>query len=92
MSDRNYKYLSNLASKLQGIAGYISFDAVGKDYPLETKHALLEAAHALDSNAIRIIKKRDGLVMANARGKERLMTWRERCALWLLNGKTEIRP
>ena len=52
----------------------------------------LEASHALDAHSIRVHRKRDGLLMVNARGKSRFMTLRERIAYWLLGNTTEIRP
>ena len=81
-------YRSNLASKCQGIAHNLSYNepVVGT-----AKHLLIEASHALDSCAVRVHKKRDGLLIVNARGKSRYMTWRERIAYWVL-GVTEIRP
>lgn len=83
-----YEYRSNLASKCQGIAHNLSYNepVVGT-----AKHFLIEASHALDSGAVRVHKKRDGLLLINARGKSRYMTWRERIAYWIL-GATEIRP
>ena len=56
------------------------------------KHTLREAAYFIDSQCIRVHRKRDGLLMITARGKARFMTWRERLAYWLLRNKTEIRP
>ena len=43
-------------------------------------------------HSIRVHRKRDGLLMVNARGKSRFMTLRERIAYWLLGNTTEIRP
>lgn len=56
------------------------------------KHTLREAAHFIDSQIVRLHKKRDGLLAINARGKSRFLTMRERLAVWLLRGKTEVRP
>ncbi len=78
-----------LASKCQGVARCLSYNA--KPHEGEAKHLLLEASHALDSHAIRVHKKRDGLLIINARGKSRYMTLRERIA-YLLLGSTEILP
>ena len=58
----------------------------------QAKHTLLEASHALDVHSIRVHRKRDGLLMVNARGKSRFMTLRERIAYWLLGNTTDIRP
>lgn len=82
-------YLSDLASKCQGIARCISYNVESE---AQTKHILLEASHALDSNSIRVHQKHDGLLIVNARGKSRFMTLRERFAYWLLGNTTEIRP
>lgn len=86
-SDRRRRFLSDVALRLQGFARCLSYS---DDGPL--KHTLLEASHALDSHAIRVHKKRGGLLIVNARGRSRYMSWRERLAHWLLNGRTEIRP
>jgi len=83
-------YESKLASKCQGAARCISFDSTVAGGGL--KHLLLEASHALDSHAVRVHRKRDGLLLVNARGKSRFMTLRERIAYWLLGNTTEIRP
>ncbi|MDL5036798.1 hypothetical protein QRD40_10615 [Comamonas sp. Y6] len=82
------EYQSTLASKCQGVARNLSYNdpVVGS-----AKQTLIEASHALDSSAVRVHKKRDGLLLINARGKSRYMTWRERIA-YLLLGTTEIRP
>ena len=84
------EYRSDLASKCQGLARCLTYN----DKPLEAKakHLLLEASHALDSAAIRVHRKRDGLLIINARGKSRFMTLRERLAYWLLEQSTEIKP
>lgn len=85
-----HQYTSDLASKCQGLARCLTYN----DKPLEakTKHLLLEASHALDAHSIRVHRKRDGLLMVNARGKSRFMTLRERIAYWLLGNTTDIRP
>lgn len=83
-------YLSKLASQCQGLARNLSYndgDLIGS-----VKHTLIEASQALDHNAVRVHKKSDGLLIINARGKCRFLTIRERIAIWLLHGKTEIRP
>jgi hypothetical protein len=81
-------YLSALADRCAGHARQISYN--DKDGAL--KHTLHEASHALDTASVRVHKKADGLLLINARGKSRFMTWRERIAHALLGGKTEIRP
>ena len=79
-------HLSNLASGLQGHARAISYD----DGPL--KALLQSSSHALDTEAVRVHGKTDGLLLINARGKARYMTFRERLAYRLLGKRTEIRP
>lgn len=83
-------YESILASKCQGVARCLTYN--DDEHQAAAKHTLLEASHALDQHAIRVHTKKDGLLMVNARGKSRFMTFRERIAFWLLKGKTEIRP
>ena len=78
---------SELASRLQGHCLRLSYN--DKD---GLKHDIREAAHRLDSSSVRIQRKRDGLLIINGRGKARFMTWRERLALFILGGATEIRP
>ena len=85
-----HQYTSDLASKCQGVARCISYNA--STHEAQAKHTLLEASHALDVHSIRVHRKRDGLLMVNARGKSRFMTLRERIAYWLLGNTTEIRP
>lgn len=84
------KYESKLASRCKGVAQLLSYNSGTSEGV--AKHLLLEAAHILDSHAVRIHQKNDGLLLINARGKSRYMTMRERLAVWLLRGKTEIRP
>jgi len=83
-------YESKLASKCQGAAQCLSYN--GPKHEAEAKHVLHEASHVLDGHAVRVHQKRDGLLIINARGKSRFMTWRERLARWLLKGALEIRP
>ena len=86
-------YLSNLASSLQGIAGVISDgERVQKECPLNLKSVLLEASHALDSEAVRVNYPPKGKPeIVNARGGHRQLTLRERLAIRILGGRTEIR-
>lgn len=88
MSEEHYE--SRLASKCQGVARCLSYN--GNRHEAEAKHVLLEASHMLDSHAVRVHQKADGILMVNARGKSRFMNWRERLARWLLKGSLEIRP
>lgn len=84
------EYRAKLASQCQGAARCISYNS--KPQEGAAKHLLLEASHALDGAAVRVHKKADGLLLVNARGKSRFMTWRERIAYWMLGGATEIAP
>lgn len=81
---------SKLASQCQGVARCLSYNS--GPHESDAKHTLLEAAMLLDSHAVRVHRKKDGLLLINARGKSRFMTLRERLAVWLLRGKLEIRP
>lgn len=87
-------YLSNLASSLQGIAGVISDgERVQKEWPPHLKSALLEASHALDGQSVRVNYPSHGKPeIVNARGEHRQLTLRERLAIRILGGRTEIRP
>ncbi|HHT5490726.1 TPA: hypothetical protein ACTY4K_002351 [Klebsiella michiganensis] len=87
-------YLSDLASLLQGIACIISDgEKVQKECPKHLKAALLEAAHALDGQSVRVNYPPTGKPeIVNARGKHRQLTLRERIAIRILGGRTEIRP
>lgn len=72
---------SELATKAQGAARNLTYNA---DSPqAAAKHLLLECAHRLDAGEVRAHKKRDGLLLINARGKSRYATWRERLAYWV---------
>lgn len=83
-------YDSKLANQCQGIASCLSYNALPHEG--EAKHTLIEAAHRLDWHACYAKHSKNGFVVANARGKFRRLTVRERLALWLLRGKLEIRP
>lgn len=86
----NEKYESKLASECQGVARCLTYN--DDECQSAAKHVLLAASHALDEHACRIHRKKDGLLIVNARGKSRFMTWRERMAMWLLRGRLEVRP
>lgn len=86
---KNQSYESTVASRCQGIAATLSYN----DKPESvTKHTLHEASHIIDSHVVRVHKKKDGLLMVNARGASRYMTWRERLAYRLLGGRTAMLP
>lgn len=88
--NKKLPYASVLGTRCAELARAISYhdpEPVGA-----IKHTLREAAYFIDSQCIRVHRKRDGLLMITARGKARFMTWRERLAYWLLRNKTEIRP
>lgn len=79
-----------LASQCQGVAHTLTYnDGVAE---AEAKHTLLEASHCLDTHAVRVHVGAGCVFISNARGKSRVMTWRERLAYRLLGGSTEIRP
>lgn len=83
------EFLSALADKCQSVARTLSYN----DNPSEAsaKHVLREASHALDTCVVHVYKCKSTkkMMIANARGKEREMTWRERFAYYLL-GTTEV--
>ena len=83
-------YFSRIASQCQGVARNLTYN--DKEIEAEAKHILLEASRALDSCAIRVHEKSDGLLLINARGKSRYMTLKEKIAFYLLGKATEIRP
>lgn len=87
------QYLSNLASVMQGLAAVMADgEKVQKECPSHLKAALLEASHALDTQSVRIVyPPTGGPKVVNSRGASRLLTWRERVAILLLGGRTEIR-
>ena len=87
---QSQQYEAALASKCQGIAGCLTYN--DGEHESSAKHVLLEASHILDGHAVRVHRKKDGLLIINAHGKSRFMTWRERLAVWLLRGKLEVRP
>ena len=74
------KYMSDLASALQGITLKMSYN----DGPEKAK--IQEAAHCMDTRNTWIV----GRFVHNARGKHRKLTRKERLA-WLLFGATPRR-
>lgn len=84
-------YESRLANTCNAFSMALSYNDHKEGRP-SLKHILKDASHCLDSHAVVVHRKRDGLLIINARGKCRFMTWRERFAYWLLRGKLEIRP
>ena len=80
------KSTSDLADTCRELAGCLSYNEDHRQ--AEIKRALKVASHSLDSSLVRV----SGRVVANARGKSRRLLLRERLAIWLLQGKTEIRP
>lgn len=83
-------YESKLASRCQGVAACLSYNA-GKPES-DAKRALMEASHALDHNVVRVYRSKRWMFVRNARGNNRRLGWRECLAVWLLKGRTEIRP
>lgn len=66
MKNTDEIYESKLASQCQGIAHCLTYNA--DENQAAAKHTLLEASHKLDSHAVRVHRKRDGLLVINARG------------------------
>lgn len=81
---------SRLADQCKGIASCLSYNSEHREG--EAKHTLIEASMILNNHSVRVHRKSDGMMIINARGKSRYMTWRERFAFWILKGKLEIRP
>lgn len=69
---------ANLANLAQGIARRFTYN--DDNAQAQAKHVLLECAHRLDSLTVRAVRKPGGLLLINARGKQRYATWRERIA------------
>lgn len=86
----NPRHASELADRCAGLARGLSYNEDSTQSTM--KHTLRECSYFIDSQIVRLHKKRDGVLAINARGKSRFLTWRERIALWLLRGKLEIRP
>jgi hypothetical protein len=84
------KHASVIASRCSELAHGLSYNESTTEYTM--KRMLREASFLIDSQVVRVHKKKDGLLMVNARGCARFMTWRERAAYWLLGGRTEMRP
>lgn len=74
MSDKVKRHESDLASKCQGVAHCLTYN--DGEHEAAAKHVLLEASHMLDGHSCRLHKKRDGLLILNARGKSRFITIR----------------
>lgn len=83
------RHHDELVAWLGGYASLLPYN--GKDAVLKAQ--LYEASSAIRANNVSIAPAAAGrgLVVFGANGSRRL-TWRERLALWLLDGKTEIRP
>lgn len=92
MNNGHGTYESKIASRLQSYADTLSFDELDSKTEFCPKQTVLHASHALDSHAVDIYRKKDGVCIRNARGKFRYLTWRERLAYWLLGDNAEIRP
>ncbi len=73
---------SELADKCRGVARCLTYD--DDKTQAEAKHLLLECAHRLDSSFVHTRLGNHGeMIIWNALGKQRHMTWRERIAYWL---------
>lgn len=83
-------HASRLASRCADLARCMTYN--GDKIEAVAKHTLRECSYFIDSQVCRVHKKRDGMLLLNARGKSRYLTWRERIARWLLSGNLEIRP
>mgnify|MGYP001153832905 CR=1 FL=1 len=84
----HFEKISTLASRLQGRAYQLSSD--GREGSL--KQDLRHAAHALDSSVVLVRRQGLRLVVQNARGFQRRLTFREAIGYVVLGRRTEIRP
>lgn len=69
---------SELTDKARGIARCLTYNE--GEHEAAAKHMLRELAHRIDSRSLRVHKKKDGLLLCNALGKSRFMTFKERLA------------
>ena len=67
---------TTLADRARGIARSLSYN--DDKTQAAAKHLLLEMAHCIDANALRVQVRREGLTMTNQLGKSRRMTFAER--------------
>lgn len=72
-------YESRLANTCHALCYSLSYDDNKTGKPC-LKRTLEAAAHCLDTHAVHVNKERHGLLIKNARGKYRFLTWRERIA------------
>ena len=79
-------HASELADRCAGLARKLTYN--DDEMQSTLKRTLRECSHFIDSEICRAQGKR----ITNARGKSRALTWRERAARWLLQGRLEIRP
>ena len=82
------RHASELADRCAGLARNLTYNDDAKQATI--KHTLRECSYFIDSQVCRV--GGNGVTLINARGKSRRMTFRERAARWLLQGKLEIRP
>ena len=79
---------SELTDKARGVARTLTYN---DDTPqAAAKHTLLELAHRLDVQDVRLHRKAFWVLARTALGRSRYLTLRERLACWLLRG-TSIR-
>lgn len=82
------RHLTELAKALREHAaplGYLSGQGV-------LKQQLYQAADELEKQAVTVTRDGDGKHVVAGAFAVRVLTRRERLALWLLRGKTEVRP
>jgi hypothetical protein len=66
---------NNLTIKARSVARCMSYNE--DDTQATAKHLLREMAHRLDTQDIRVIKKKDGIFFINGIGKSRFATIKE---------------
>lgn len=67
---------SELIGKAQGIARCLSYN--DDSHQAAAKHILLEMAHRLGKQTLRVHKKKDGLLLVSEFGQSRFLTLQER--------------
>lgn len=66
---------NQLTNKARAVARCLSYSEDTNQ--ASAKHLLLEMAHRLDTQDIRVHKKKDGILLVNASGSSRFATFKE---------------
>jgi len=100
MARETKDYVSDLADRVQANMCAMSYNDVVPGTQKSLKHLLKEVTHTLNSSVVKVLPAgkeydgtiRPGPVIRDALGKKRMLTTKERVAIWLLGGRTEVRP